>query len=83
MRAGDVAGHGGQALERATFVLEQHFGGDRHPVLALAPFTQQDRARREIEFARLGAQLDLGVHRTDGFQPLLRLGRKATEGFLL
>ena len=83
MRARDVAGHRRQALEVAPLVLKQPLGGDCHPVFALAPFAQQDRARREIELPRLGPQLDLGVFCADGFQALLGLGRKATEGFLL
>jgi hypothetical protein len=47
-------------LKVAPLVLKQPLGGDRHPVLALAPFAQQDRARREIELGG-GPQLDLGV----------------------
>lgn len=78
-----MAGHRRQALEVLPLVLKQPLGCDCHPVLALAPFAQQDRARREIELARLGPQLDLGVFRADGFQTLLGLGREATEDLLL
>ena len=83
MLAGDVPSHRRQALEGVALVLETALGIDRYPVLALAPFAQNHRARREIEFTWLGALLDLGVLRTDGFQPLLCLGGEAAEGFLL
>ena len=83
MLASDMSGHRRQAFESVALVLETALGGDRHLMLALTPFAQQDRARREIELASLGAQLDLGMLRANGFQSQLRLGREAAEGFLL
>ena len=83
MRAGDVTSHCGQALEGVALVIEQAGGGDRYAMIAIPPFAQQDRARREVELTRLGAQFDLGVLGADGFQPLTGFGRKTAEGFLL
>ena len=65
MRAGDLPGHGCQALEGTALVLEQTFGGDRHLVLAVAPFAQQHGAGREVGVARASPQLDLGMLGTD------------------
>ena len=83
MLAGDVPGHRSQTLEGVAFVLETTLGIDRHPVITVAPFAQNHCARREIELTLIGAQLDLRVLCADGFQPLLRLGGKTAEGFLL
>ena len=80
MRAGDVAGHGGQALEGVAVVGKQAFGGHRDLVLALAPFAQQDGAGGEIKFARLGAQFDLRMLGSDGLEALARGRSKTAEG---
>ena len=83
MLAGNVPSHRRQALEGLALVVETALGVDRHPVITVAPLAQYHRTRREIELTLAGTQLNFGMLRADGFQPLLCLGGEAAEGFLL